>query len=166
MTDLIRSAELSPCGTFRYRLDRIVGPGRKALWIGVNPSTADAEIDDQSIRKLYGFGNVLGIGHWIVANKFAFRSTDVSMLSVILDPIGPDNDKHLMHAMAEADVVIAGWGNLSKLPAGLRQRYLDICLMADLLNITLWCWGTNEGGDPRHPLMLPYTTRLVPWQVG
>ena len=60
------SAVISPCGRYRYRLERD-GPGEgRTVIIMVNPSTADAETDDATIRKLKGFGARNGWGRIIV----------------------------------------------------------------------------------------------------
>src|SRR3954451_2301972 len=47
------------------------GGGMSAM---VNPSTADAETDDPTIRKVKGFSERAGYGHIIVGNLFAFRA--------------------------------------------------------------------------------------------
>jgi hypothetical protein len=166
---LSRSAVLSddPIQRYRYSLSRTLDqPGQVALWIGVNPSTADAEKDDASIRKLYGFGRDLGIRQWLVGNLFAYRSTDVRQLSSVLDPVGPDNDRYLLRMIKEADLLIAGWGNLSKIPNRLRQLHQTnrIAYLARSVGKPLMCWGTCGNGDPCHPLMLPYTTQLRKWE--
>ena len=61
MNDLANSsAIISACGTYRYRLEREGrGDGATAV-IMVNPSTADATLDDPTIRKLRGFGDRYG----------------------------------------------------------------------------------------------------------
>lgn len=43
-----RTAVLSPCGRYRYRLDDPVdgGPRGRVVWVMLNPSKADAETDD------------------------------------------------------------------------------------------------------------------------
>jgi hypothetical protein len=75
------SAVISPCGLYRYRLERhgLSGAGAVA-WIMVNPSTADATQDDATIRKVIGFTERMGGGWAIVGNKFAYRATDVREL--------------------------------------------------------------------------------------
>jgi len=72
----------------------------------VNPSTADANSDDPTIRKLNGFARRNDINHLIVVNKFAFVSTHVEILSTIDDPIGPENDSYIRSALTEADILI------------------------------------------------------------
>src|SRR6266516_1580847 len=49
-------AELSPCGTYRYLLGRRVGAAQRGLLlVCLNPSTADASLDDPTIRRAVGF---------------------------------------------------------------------------------------------------------------
>lgn len=160
------SAIISCCGKFRYRLERhgLSGEGAVA-WIMVNPSTADAETDDATIRKVRGFSERLGAGWFVVGNKFAYRATDVHELRSCGDPRGPDNDRHLTDIMQAAPVVIAAWGPLSKLPPQLRKRWTTVKLIADRLGVKLMCFGTANDGHPRHPLMLAYDTPLIPWKA-
>ena len=77
---VIRSAIISACKTYRYRLERRFGDGPTLMFVMVNPSTADAEQDDPTIRKCIGFAERASYGRIIVGNKFAFRATDVREL--------------------------------------------------------------------------------------
>lgn len=161
----VGSAVISPCGNYRYRLERhgLSGAGAVA-WLMVNPSTADAAQDDATIRKVVGFTERLGGGRAIVGNKFAYRATDVRELRTAADPRGPENNAHLLRIMGDAPVVIAAWGPLAKLPAQLQRRWRTVCDMADHAGVQLMCLGTAQDGQPRHPLMLAYDTPLVPWK--
>lgn len=162
---LMSSAELSLDGLYRWKLGRIVTQGDKiALWIGVNPSTADAEYDDQSIRKLYGFGERLGIREWMVGNLFAYRAADVNELAHAPDPVGVACDTYLREMVNRADLVIAGWGRIDKVPSALRHRVTEVVQLVNQAGKQLMCWGTCQDGSPRHPLMIPYTTPLEMWQ--
>lgn len=159
-----RSAVISNDGLYRLRLDRDMGiDGITAAILGVNPSTADAEIDDATIRKDYGFCRRNGIGRFIKGNKFAFRATDVKALRTAADPVGPMNDHYLEQMMIEADKVIAAWGPLSKLPPHLRGRWKRVVEIARNVGKPLYCFGTAQDGQPRHTLMLAYGTPLVAW---
>jgi hypothetical protein len=158
------TAVLSSCGIYRMRLERDLGSnGPTVAILGVNPSTADASIDDQTIRKDIGFGRRLGWGRLIKGNKFAFRATDVKALRTAADPIGPENDMHLEQIMRDADMVIAAWGPLSKLPDRLRTRWRRVVAIADAVGKPLHCFGTAQDGHPRHTLMLAYETALTAW---
>lgn len=157
------SAIFSRCGRYRYRLEREIGAGGKALYIGVNPSRAGATHNDATIRKLIGFAPRLGIGHWLVGNVFAYAATDIGDLRTCDDPVGPGNTRHLRAMLAEADLVVLGWGILGKLPAHLRDHHKTVVRMTMRSGKPLRCWGMTQDGQPRHPLMLPYKTPLVSW---
>ena len=161
---ITRSAVISPCSLYRLRLDRgIAAEGLVAVVLGVNPSKADGHVDDPTIVKVTGFGRRLGWRAYAMGNKFAFRATDVGELRTAADPVGPDNDAFLAAMMAQADVVVAAWGPLSKLPRHLRGRWREVAAIADKAGKPLKCWGTAQDGQPRHPLMLAYDTPLVDW---
>lgn len=158
------SAIFSACGTWRYRLERDLGrAGPTVAILGVNPSTAGAEVNDQTIRKDIGFGARHGWGRLIKGNLFAFCATDVKRLRTAPDPVGPDNDLHLTAIMHDADTVIAAWGPRAKLPPHLRPRYHKVARIADDAGKPLMCFGVAQDGHPRHTLMLAYDTPLVAW---
>ncbi|ACD17039.1 DUF1643 domain-containing protein [Paraburkholderia phytofirmans] len=58
----IGSAVISPCGTYRYGLmcaGEALSPGKPAaLFVMLNPRTADARLDDPTIRRRCGFAKV------------------------------------------------------------------------------------------------------------
>lgn len=160
------SAVLSPCGAYRYRLDRELAPkAPSAVVIMINPSTADAVEDDATIRKLKGFGRRYGWGRFTVGNLFAFRTKDVRKLKLVDDPVGRDNDMHLQHMMRQADVVVVAWGPLAKQPKQLRERYSRIMHLSRCAGRELFSIGPPaKDGHPKHPLMLPYSLALEPWK--
>lgn len=157
------SAIISDCGLYRYRLER--GAGRSLAVIMVNPSTADAENNDPTIRKVLGFAERLQCTRIIVGNKFAYRATDVGELRTARDPIGPENDKHIEQILRDGDVHVVAWGSLSKLPETLRSRWKEIVHTADRIGVQLHCIGVNSDKHPKHPLMTAYNTALAPWMA-
>jgi hypothetical protein len=157
------SAIISDCGRFRYRLER-GGPGAGATAIiMVNPSTADAEKDDHTIRKLRGFGERNLWGRLIVGNLFALRATDVRDLTKVDDPVGPGNDYHLGEIFAQADRIICAWGPVSKQPRAYRGiRWRQVVKLAG--RRPLYSIGdTAQCGHPCHPLTLSYDRPIIPW---
>jgi hypothetical protein len=150
---------------YRLRLDReIADEGIVAALVGVNPSTAGASANDQTIRKDIGFGQRLGWRKIIKVNKFAYRATDVSDLRKALDPIGPENDRYLAEAFADADVIIPCWGPLTKLPKGLRRRYIEVFRIAERSGKPVMSLALCNDGQPRHTCMLGYdAVSLSPW---
>jgi len=159
------SAIFSDCGFYRWRLERDLGrEGPTVALLGVNPSTAGAVVNDQTIRKDIGFGAVHGWGRIIKGNKFGWCAKDIKALRAAPDPIGPENDAHLEQIMRDADVVVACWGPLAKLPKELRRRWYKVARIADAVGKPLWCFGTAQDGQPLHTLTLAYSTPLIPWK--
>jgi len=157
-----------PHDEYRVRLERDVEPllgGPIAALLGVNPSTADAIENDATIRKDIGFGRRLGWRRIIKGNKFGWRATDVRELARVADPIGRETDRHLEQIMRDADLVVACWGPLAKLPARLRNRWRDVAAIAEAVGKPLYCFGTAGDGQPLHTLMLPYSTPLQLWSA-
>jgi hypothetical protein len=160
------SAVISDCGLFRYRLDRVVSifGGPTVALVGVNPSKADATVNDATIRKDIGFGERLGWARIIKANKFAFRATDVRALRTTSDPIGPENDRYLREIFKAADLIVPCWGAvLGKLPPHLRERWKIVAGLMEQSRKPIRCFGIANDGQPRHTLMLAYDTPLVEW---
>jgi hypothetical protein len=158
-------AVLSEDGKYRWRLDRVIshknGPVMSVTM--VNPSTADANADDPTIRRLIVRAQMMGMFRLIVCNKFAFRATDVRALKKASDPVGKDNDYYLRQAYEEADVHFAAWGSLLKLPNELRSRWKDVYALAQECHVEFKCFGVNGDGHPSHPLMLSYNSPITKW---
>ncbi|MDE4913478.1 DUF1643 domain-containing protein [Methylobacterium sp. 092160098-2] len=156
-----------PVPLYRYRLERSTSfaDGKTAAVIMVNPSTADAVENDHTIRKVITFVQMAGASRLIVGNKFAFRAKDIRALRSAVDPIGPDNDRHLEQIMRDADLHIVAWGPLNKLPNDLRQRWRAVVEIARRVGCPLHALATAQCGHPRHPLMLGYACTLSPWNM-
>lgn len=162
ITDLgKRSAVISPCGTYRYALERSTGiQGPNVTWLMLNPSTADASKDDPTIRKVVGFSKRNGFGVAMVVNLFAWRATDPKeCLANLADAEGHFNFKAVTEAAAISDVVICAWG---RQPWAKEQAANVLGWIPDT---GLFCLGTNGDGSPRHPLMQPYVQRIVPFDA-
>ena len=157
------SAVLSDCGLYRYRLERSVAEsGPVYAFFGVNPSTADAAVDDATVRKWRGFVTRWGGSRFIVGNVFAYRSTDVKALATAADPIGRLNNDHLKRIIEEADILVPCWGDQTKVPAELRMHFHWMRQVLAEAGKPVQSFGLSKGGFPMHPLMLGYDTRLVP----
>ncbi len=70
-----RSAVISDCGHYRLRLDRVWDDRLPPMVIcGLNPSTADGEKDDPTIRREMGFARRENCGALVKVNLAAFRT--------------------------------------------------------------------------------------------
>jgi hypothetical protein len=151
-------AIISDCRSYRYRLSRewdtFTGAGT-VLWVMLNPSTADASLDDPTIRRCLGFSKAWGFAGLLVGNLFALRSKDPKDIGKHPDPIGPKNDRHLRE-MAEScyvSMVVVAWGaNVDP------YRAAAVC---DILrpHASIYCLGRTKDGSPRHPLYVASKTK-------
>lgn len=134
---------------FRYRLERWWEPGeRPVLFLMLNPSIATEVQDDPTIRRCRGFARDWGYGGYIVCNIFALRSTDPSALYSVDDPVGPENDEHILRASEEAGLTVAAWG-VHGAHQERGQRVVEMLTRAGRPVVAL---GLTKAGFPRHPL--------------
>lgn len=156
---LARDAFVSDDGLYRYWLVRRMSMGDRVLTvIGLNPSTADALIDDPTIRRCVGFAIRWGYDWLYMGNLHAWRATNPNDLPA--DPlmaVGPYNAEQLTWICQRAETIVAAWGRrpLSPYASTLAAR------IGKRPNVR--CFGTNADGSPKHPLYLKATTPLQPW---
>lgn len=155
-----KTAVLSPCGLYRYRLTRGDRGGKTACWIMLNPSTADADLDDPTIRRVVGFTAGFGCSLAVVVNLFAFRATDPYDMRDARDPIGPDNDHAIIEAANSADLVICAWG----VHGVFYDRDLMVMSMLSRHDIKTVSLGVTKDGHPRHPLYVRSDQLLVRYE--
>lgn len=157
-------AEISECGRYRSYLAREWGDlVRYALWIGMNPSTADAEFDDPTVRKEWQITRRLGYGAYYKANCMDYRATKpADLLAPGVVACTPGNIPAVLRMAEGAALVVAAWGK----PPKRMQVHVNMMAMAlRAAGIDLWCMDTNTDGSPRHPLFLPLDTPLVRWKL-
>lgn len=146
--DHLFGAEFSSCGTYRYKLWRIWDQSLpKAMCIGLNPSTANCNTNDQTINYLTRMLTKLGYGGFYMMNLFAYISSKPEALLTCDDPLG-DNEKKLAEVEAMCSDVIVCWGNFKQAEERIKQvlpRYPHAK-----------CFGRNKNGTPFHPLALMY----------
>lgn len=156
------TAILSPCGRYRYRLERDLGAigshHDSVAFIMLNPSTADAERDDPTIRRCIGYARLWGYRRLIVGNAYAWRSTDPAGLWTAPDPVGPDNALHLEQIARDAELVVCAWG--TNIRPGRVEGVLAPIRRAGRTPHALKLTG---GGVPGHPLYLRRDLTPFPW---
>lgn len=152
-----KSAKISDCRKYRYELRRVWTVSKPlVLFIGLNPSTADAEAEDNTSRVCINYAKRWGYGGLLLGNLFAYRSTDQSALHAVPDPIGPANDEWLKKLQAEAALVVCAWsasgGYLGRDSAVLSYLRKPHCLVK------------LKSGYPGHPLYKRADIRPVPYE--
>ena len=150
---MTKSAVIDPSGKYRYLLTRTWDEDEPyALFVMLNPSTADAEQDDPTIRRCIDFATRWGYGGLRVVNVFAYRSTDPKTLLNVADPVGPDNYRYISAAIKYAGVVIAAWGASGP---HIKEAYDTVYEIARYLKIPIHVLGVTKNSMPKHPLYIP-----------
>lgn len=153
-------ATFSPCGTWRYSLTRDLPPQlldgqgysmTVCTFVMLNPSTADAEQDDPTIRRCIRFARDWGFTRLKVVNLYAYRTPSPHAMweeqARGTDIVGPENDHALSLAFGGSDVIIAAWG------AGAGADRL--AQVADTFSgWQFYALGLTKDGHPRHPLYM------------
>lgn len=161
-----KEAEISSCSQYRYCLWRQWGIGRSVTFVMLNPSIADANIDDPTIRKCIGFARQWGYNQLVVANVMAYRATKPTDLpSDIAIAIGPDNANWLEYSATYSELIILAWGA----PTNRFQhayRIADAILkrIAGQHDTPIECLGLTKAFGPKHPLFVPYDTIRTVWK--
>ena len=118
-----------------------------AVFIGLNPSTADEVEDDPTIRRCVDYAKRWGYGALCMVNLFAYRETDPNVMKAQVRPVGADNDRWLLACAKDAGIVVAAWGTHGT----HLQRDQAV---KQLLVGKLSCLGQTKGGHPKHPLFI------------
>lgn len=154
------SAIISECGKYRYVLKRMIKTAglikKPCLFIMLNPSTADADTDDPTIRRCIAFAKREGCTELTVINKCAYRATNPKELEKVFDPCGPDNVKFCIEELerhCKNGLIIAAWGS------NKYGRELNFPAAPPLTKI--YCLGENKDGTPKHPLYVKSDAPLI-----
>ena len=151
-------AVMSPCRIYRYVLWRewMVGESY-AMFIGLNPSTADETHDDPTIRRCVGFAQRWGYQALCMTNLFAYRATDPDEMKMAgFCAVGPKNDEWLKRMAENAGIIIAAWGVHGR----YRKRDREVMNMLPDLS----CLALTKDGHPGHPLYLKNDCRPIPFR--
>lgn len=165
----------SPCGKYRYTLHRqweatpmpmckdcelhqgwcpslgimCESSVHRALCvIGLNPSTADETKDDPTIRRDIGYAKRWGFGSLVKTNIFAWRDTDPAKMKAQAEPIGADNNRHIVEQARRAGLVLCAWGRHG-LHLGRGQAVLELLKAEGIKAHALYI---NMDGTPKHTL--------------
>ncbi|MCK5662018.1 MAG: DUF1643 domain-containing protein [Thiotrichaceae bacterium] len=151
-----KGAILSRDRKFRYVLWREWDTRKgTCVFIGLNPSTADENEDDPTLRRCVNFAKDWGFGKCVMINLFAFRATDPGELKNQDKPVGYKNNHHIAMQSAQAELVVAAWG----IQGSFLKR--DKKVLKLLNDVPLKCFKLTSKGQPAHPLYQPKDNSLI-----
>lgn len=152
-----KGAEFSEDGQYRYKLWRIWNSSLpKAMVIGLNPSTANADKNDNTINVLIRMLTQLGYGGFYMMNCFPFISTDPKKLVICNEETKEFkiNNNWLWDTSYKCSEIIFAWGNFEIVSETGRDKTL--CKMFPNAK----CFGKNANGSPFHPRAMSYKGKL------
>ncbi len=184
-------AEISPCGTYRYRLWREwrlhpapaqwdmwvddtgkpvvdgaghqLGEPKSCVFIMLNPSTADGAQDDPTIRRCVSFAKAWGYDRLDVLNLFAYRTTKPEELLALTH----DRDPVGEHNKRAFDCVLYFYPIGTIVCAwGAHGVHLgqDETALGWLGRHKRFALGLTKDGHPRHPLYAKGDAELIPFR--
>lgn len=140
------------------------------LFVMLNPSTADAEKDDPTIKNIIDRTYNWGFGKLVVVNLFPIRSSSPSVAKEyaqtrVLSDERFQNRRRIRKEARKAGIVICAWGG-SPFAVDAGERIWSLLRMS---NIETFCIGTTKSGAPKHPLArgthrVPVNTHYQPWR--
>src|ERR1051326_1813941 len=155
-------ALISECGRYRLLLWREWGEPDNpptALWIGMYPSTATAEVDVPTIIREIGFTRRFGLRRYVKTNIMDYRSTDPKALSRPgVFPCSTDNLAMIRRAAEDATIIILAHG---KIPKPLARFANEVVAALQQDRRELWAVGLNKDGSPKHPLYVRADAPLI-----
>lgn len=150
-----RDAIFSVCGRYRYILSRHWDDSKpKIIMIGLNPSTANADVDDPTIKNVRRICANNGFGGFFMMNLFALITPHPEVLSDSDDPVG-ENDLYLASMRDATEHVCFCWGNFGY--EFIKQR---IEIVEQMFPKAV-CVGINKNGSPKHPLYIPQEINFI-----
>lgn len=154
-------AVFSTCRRYRYRLWRTWSEAAPAVFVMLNPSTADEIENDPTVKRCERRARASGFGGLRVANIFALRSTDPAALYDHDDPVGPENDAAIVESVVGAGLVVCAWGG----HGNLHQRGEKVLRLLRSTGVTPHYLRLNKDGTPKHPLYVGYAVKPQAWDT-
>lgn len=158
-------AMFSDCGKYRHMLSRDWTPQgalpRTILWIGMNPSTADATALDPTINREQGYTRDWGFTKLLKGNMLDYRATNPKDLPHDPDEAcSPQNLPSILRAAAASEKVILAYGRLHSRYQGKVEDTISALRAAGII---LECLGLNSDGSAKHPLYLKKSLLPFPY---
>ena len=139
------------------------------ICIGINPSTAEPDNLDNTLKSAQRIANYNGYDSFIMFNVYAQRATNPDHMEKVINPaLHAENMKAFEYVLRLSEgcrpAIWAAWGAIIE-----KRRYLFECV-GDMVKIgqkygVNWFTAGNRSkvGHPHHPLYLPKNSVLEPF---
>ena len=153
---------------YRYILGTV--GNNPLIAIGINPSTAEPEKMDNTMKSVERIAMGNGFDSFIMFNVYAQRATDPNQMNKEINPMLHKENMQafqwILENSGKKPIIWAAWGTNIE-----RRTYLKECLR-EMINISnrynaVWCkvGKCSVKGHPHHPLYLKKDSRLETFDV-
>lgn len=153
---------------YRYILGTV--GNNPLITIGINPSTAEPEKMDNTMKSVERIAKGNGFDSFIMFNVYAQRATDPNQMNKEINPMLHKENMQafqwILENSGKKPIIWAAWGTNIE-----RRTYLKECLR-EMINISnrynaVWCkvGKCSVKGHPHHPLYLKKDSRLETFDV-
>ena len=147
---MIKSAILSKNRKHRYLLSRIWDLNNEnILFIMLNPSSADEDIDDATTTKVISFSKKWGYGGLHICNLYTYRTSSPKKLFSVPKNKRGSNKSEIKNYAKKCSKIVYAWGNKEKVPPWLNQMVPNPSFIE-----------LSKEGVPKHPLYLKSNLKL------
>lgn len=161
--DVIKVSLAGSHASFRTLLTRsLFLPGLKGrlLFVGINPSTAGAQINDPTVLRWIHFTRSWGFAEMAVVNIYPFQASKPAECAAWVkqcddahyDHIMFLNDEQIAKQAALADLIVPCWGNADWVEPSRLRTVIHILECSRRNKTPLHCFGFTGNGGPKHPL--------------
>lgn len=180
LTGVKRSARISKCGRYRTTLTRRWDNRPVLLVVMFNPSTADGDVDDQTITLLCHVAAHNGFGGIVVVNGIPLRSPKPQEAADMVRGWEARGDWYARDALADnlgtiaaevgrSGTVLLAWGALADLCPTWFDQVVETVREALTAGAPVYCLGRTAGGHPKHPMArgkhkVPKDAPLIQWE--
>ena len=153
---------------YRYILGTV--GNNPLITIGINPSTAEPEKMDNTMKSVERIAMGNGFDSFIMFNVYAQRATDPNQMNKEINPMLHKENMQafqwILENSGKKPIIWAAWGTNIE-----RRKYLKECLR-EMINISnlynaVWCkvGKCSVKGHPHHPLYLKKDSRIEAFDV-
>lgn len=143
-----------------YEADLVKPDVPYALFIGMNPSGAEAHVNDLTIAKEWTWTTRFGFRLYRKMNVATYRWTDSRTIDIadVEGLIWRDNFSLIRSTARDAGLIVLSTGQP---PDSFAQAARDLFAMLTEAGFALKCFGTTKAGWPKHTSRIAYATPLV-----
>jgi hypothetical protein len=179
---MIRTADISPCGRYRWTLGRSWDAALPVLLaVMYGPAMADGNTDDQTVALLCHIAAHNGFGGLQVVNGIPLRTPDPALQASMVNEWAKtkewsdrdrlqDNLAVLSREVASAGAVLLAWGALASRCADWFDLVHETIAEAIPFGVPVYCLGKTAAGHPLHPMArgkrkVPKNAMLLQWEA-